>query len=392
MNRIAPFGLLLAALALPLSGCDKARSLIGDAGGLNCNSEDSKTLVRDLLQQQLNEQGMAQLRNLIQQGETNPGASALRAAANQIQIQIDDVRTSRNDPQSSKKFCAAQLTLTLPPNLLNDANQSRQYSQSNSVQDSAVLNNLNLDGTRMRHELEYAIQPTDDGKKIYAEVSNSAALTQFVSEILVDALRKPALQASALAEQQQAQQEASAAAAEAAAAAAAAAQQSAQQQADQAAYQGLQQAEVQQQLNTANKQMNLVWQATSRWVRSQLLADQRVWLKKRELECRLNSAEAAPDQQELQRLRCEAQATQQRIPTLRSQIESLEAQQPAEAAEPAAPTTRSARTSPSEAADAAAAVAARQRAEQEATERAARQAQQQMQRNLQSLQKQLENQ
>ena len=43
---------LLAALALPLSGCDKARSLIGDAGGLNCNSEDSKTLVRDLLQQQ----------------------------------------------------------------------------------------------------------------------------------------------------------------------------------------------------------------------------------------------------------------------------------------------------------------------------------------------------
>ena len=145
-------------------------------------------------------------------------------------------------------------------------------------------------------------------------------------------------------------------------------------------------------LNTANKQMNLVWQATSRWVRNQLLADQRVWLKKRELECRLNSAEAAPDQQELQRLRCEAQATQQRIPTLRSQIESLEAQQPAEAAEPAAPTTRSARTSPSEAADAAAAVAARQRAEQEATERAARQAQQQMQRNLQSLQKQLENQ
>lgn len=391
MNRIAHFGLLLAALALPLSGCDKARSLIGDASGPNCNSEDSKTLVRDLLQQQLNEQGMAQLRNLIQQGETNPGASALRAAANQIQIQIDDVRTSRNDPQSSKKFCAAQLTLTLPPNLLNDANQSRQYSQSNSVQDSAVLNNLNLDGTRMRHELEYAIQPTDDGKKIYAEVSNSAALTQFVSEILVDALRKPALQASALAEQQQAQQEASAAAAEAAAAAAAAAQQSAQQQADQAAYQALQQAEVQQQLDTANKQMNLVWQATSRWVRSQLLADQRVWLKKRELECRLNSAEAAPDQQELQRLRCETQVTQQRIPTLRSQIESLEAQQPAEASEPA-PAPRSAHQSPSEAADAAAAVAARQRAEQEATEQAARQAQQQMQRNLQSLQKQLENQ
>lgn len=403
MNHLARVGVAVLALSLPLSGCEKVRSWFGDNSALSCNSEDSKKLLRELLQQQLEEQGMSQMRNLLQQGATDLSPSGLSNAISQLQIDIGDVRTSRNDPQSNKKLCVAQLTLALGPNRLNDANQSRQRMQAMSVADAAALNSLKLQGDTLRHELEYAIQPTDDGKKLYAEVSNTGLLTQFVSEVLIDALRWPALSSGSLPPPPVAYPVPApdAIAAASAAAAAAAAESLPEDSGTPVAVPEPRRVDTAQaQLDRANQQLNASWQATSREVRSQLLEDQRAWLKKRELECRLDSAAAHVSQQAEAQLACQAEATRQRIPVLRRRISQLEAQQAAEATSDDAVATASAteapdrverpRLSPSEAADAAAAIAARQRAEQEATEKAARAAQQQMQRNLHDLQQQLE--
>lgn len=196
------------------------------------------------------------------------------------------------------------------------------------VADAAVLSDLDLQGNTLHYGLDYAIQPTDDGQKIYAESSNAEGVTQFLNVLLFDALQKQQLQQQANQERLAAVQAEQDAAAQAADLAAQESLRSAQQQADQHAYLELQQQDAIQRLATANQKLNLIWNSTNKAVRQQLLADQRQWLKRRELECRLNSADAVIEQQEIVRLRCETAVTEQRLDILKQLIIQTEAQAP----------------------------------------------------------------
>lgn len=199
---------------------------------------------------------------------------------------------------------------------------------THALADAAVLSDLKLEGSILNHDLEYSVQPTDDGKKLYVEIQNNELSIQFISSLLMDALQKNALQVQQAEIQQQQMQEQQYQAEQQAAEDAQNQQAALQQQADQQAYQQLQVSEAQAQLDQANQKLNLIWNSTSKAIRNELLAEQRVWLKKRELECRLNSTDAAPEQQELVRIRCETGTTLQRVSALRSLIESAEAQAP----------------------------------------------------------------
>ena len=124
------------------------------------------------------------------------------------------------------------------------------------------------------------------------------------------------------------------------------------------------------QVEQANQKLNLVWNATSAAVRQKLLTEQRAWLKKRDLDCQLQSLDVAPDAQDQRRLICERDVTTQRVQPLRQAIERQEtllAQQPL----PSAPVTAA-------------------NTEDEITQRVAAQNAAQMQQNLRQLERQLD--
>ena len=75
-------------------------------------------------------------------------------------------------------------------------------------------------------------------------------------------------------------------------------------------------------LDSANENLNLVWNSTSKEVRDHLLDEQKIWLKKRSLECKLDSSNT--DNPEVYRLNCEANMTDQRTTALRQKIYYLE--------------------------------------------------------------------
>ena len=309
---------LLAACNNPLSS----------AGKVECNDEQSRTLVAELLSKNLNQTGLASIKQMISDNSAELDLVKFKAAVQQIKFELTDVRTTRADPQTSKKFCQGSLNVTLPSPLLKDANTSRELYQEMDLQKLAILSDLELTGTNLRYELDYSIQPTDDGQKIYAEVQNAESPLEFVNQVILGALQKSARQAEqqqaqqseqqyALEQQQQAQQQALSDL-----------QQSAERQANQQAYQALQQQEAVQRLSSANNKLNAVWNSTTKWVRDQLLAEQRIWLKKRELECRLNSEDTQPELREIKRLRCETDVTTQRVGVLQQLIARAEAEQP----------------------------------------------------------------
>lgn len=308
-----------------------------------CNDEQSRQLVAEVLNKNLNQTGLASIKEMIGNGEADLDLVKFKALVQQIKFELVDVRTNRADQATTKKFCQASLNVSIPSNTLNDANAARAIYQEMDLQKLAILSDIELTGSSIHYQLEYSVQPTDDGQKIYAEVQNAESALDFVNRVILDALQKPIRLAEQRetyqSEQQYALQEQQLAAEQAAMEA----QQSAERQANQQAYQSLQQQEAAQHLSTANNKLNAVWNSTTKTVRDQLLAEQRIWLKKRELECRLNSEDAQPDMRETTRMRCESEATNQRIGVLQQLIARAEAELPkAAATAPVQPTGKSA--------------------------------------------------
>ncbi|KGT46511.1 hypothetical protein GW12_24420 [Acinetobacter sp. HR7] len=188
--------------------------------------------------------------------------------------------------------------------MIKDADAARAVYEENNISQAAVLSDLNFENNQLKKEIEYFVQPTDDGKKVFVTLENPDALAVFVRDIAIDSLLKGARQnAAELAKQEEMKRlaEESAAAEE---------------------YQSLLITEAQTNLDQANENLNLVWNATTKDVREQLLKEQRIWLKKRDLECKLQSSNA--DNPEVSRLNCETNMTRERTNELRQKIYYLE--------------------------------------------------------------------
>lgn len=320
MNKL--WVIVISLTMLALSSC----SQLG-MSSTECGSDDSKQLVISVIQDELNKKSLARLKDMLNEGVTGVDLSKVRALNQQITFSLDDVRTNHNDAQSKKKLCVAVLNAKLNPNMLNEANSSRAMIDENTIQDFALMTDIPFEQSKLSYNLEYSVQPTDDGKKIYAEVSNANVAVNFLQQVIEDVLLKPLrhnyqleqVQANQQAEQEQAAA-AEQAAAEQAAAAAQEAEAAAQYSSDQQAYAQLQIDEAKQNLDKSNEKLNLIWGAISKDLRAQLLDNQRAWLKKRQLECRLSSVDA--DNREMARLNCETRMTNQRTAQLQQAMEN----------------------------------------------------------------------
>lgn len=149
-----------------------------------------------------NEAGLSALQNIIieaveMQMRSNNGdltLSSVRASIAKIGMAVESIRTSKNDPNSNKVFCEGKLTLSLPSDLIEDARASlkaggkndniEQFLSGFNYQKSAAAAN------KYQIDLVYNLQPTDDGKQVYAEPEDSTNAVSGISKLLDYALSK----------------------------------------------------------------------------------------------------------------------------------------------------------------------------------------------------------
>ena len=294
--------LVVVATVIGLSGCDKVQKLTGSK--VACDDEVSKQLVVETFSKNLSKLSVDRVKSLISEENITLDMGKLRAALKGITFNVNDVRTNNSDPNSKKEYCVTEFVVKIPAQMIKDADAARSIYNENNVGQAAILADLTLETDQIKKELEYTVQPTDDGKKVYISLENSESVAIFVRDIAIDSLLKAARQnAFEIEKQEQMKQEA-------------------QEQADAEEYQSLLISEAQATLDTANENLNLVWNATTKEIRSQLLDEQRLGLKKRDLECKIGSTES--DNPEVSRITCEANMTTQRINVLRQKIYYLE--------------------------------------------------------------------
>ena len=281
-----------------ISGCDKVQSITGSS--VKCDNETAKQLVVESFSKTVGDVAALRVKELVDSENITIDMGKLRSTLQQITFNVNDVRTNNSDPNSNKQYCVTEFVVKIPDQMIKDADAARAIYDENNIAQSAILSDLSFESNQLKKEIEYLVQPTDDGKKVYVTLENPDALAYFVRDIAVDSLVKTARQnAAEVAKQEEIKRiaEESAVAEE---------------------YQSVLLSEAQSNLDKANANLNLVWNATTKDVRDQLLAEQKIWLKKRDLECKLESSNT--ENPEVFRLNCETSMTNERTNELRQKI------------------------------------------------------------------------
>lgn len=297
MNKILLSSILCSILSL--SGCDKFTGK-----SVKCNDDEVKKLVIEDFNKKLLDNAEQSIKELIKNENITIDMGKLRSALKQITFTTSDIRTNNSDPNSNKEYCSTSFSVDIPSQIIKDANGARAVYDETNISQIAVLSDIASENGKFKKELDYSVQPTDDNKTILVNLENPESLVYFVRDVAVYSLIKSAREnAIALAEQENQK--------------AIEAENAAQQE-----YRNLLLQEAQNKLNIANGNLNLVWNSTTKEIRAQLLDEQRLWLKKREIECKLDSSHY--DYPEVQQLNCEANMTDNRTNELRQKIYYLE--------------------------------------------------------------------
>lgn len=286
-------GLLTAVLG----GCDRkpAAALAADAG---CTSPSAQAVIADLIRDQLEKGAVLDLRD--EDGTLLASRSSIRAAVAQISVTLNDIRTSREDPDSTKRFCTAVLRMGFPSQNLAEAELALETTGSQSLSELADAQNIDRAANVFSTELDFAVQPTDDRQKIFGELEDADSTLAFFKDVVVAHLASADIQnAQSAAAREQAEQarlesEASAAA-------------NAVTLADAKAEYGL-----------AEQLINATWQNIDAETRSTLLTAQRAWIKRKAADCNLEAAgySTDPTEREASRLSCDTRLTTERTQQL----------------------------------------------------------------------------
>jgi hypothetical protein len=215
--------------------------------------------------------------------------SKIRATVQQLTLTLEDVRTTKDDPNSTKQFCTGRLNLVAPADMLQDANQTREMAGFNSIEDLADDVVVEANANAFTADLDFNVQPTDEVDKTYAQLESGSEALEFVAELVKSHLLKSAV-ADAKAEQDRI-------AAEQAAAETAATREQ--------WTASLEQAKAESKM--ATESIKAMWDAIPADARARLLDVQRAWIRRKDAVCRVEAASNASSEEQMQlaRLQCD---------------------------------------------------------------------------------------
>ncbi|WP_394999916.1 hypothetical protein [Sphingomonas sp.] len=195
---------------------------------------------------------------------------------------------------------------------MTDAEDARQLAGENTLSSLADVSDVEINANVFTASIDFNVQPTDDGEKIFSSLETGTSALKFFAELVANDLIHSTLK-DAKAQELQAQQ------------------------AQAAAEQGAlteQRAANLEEATTENKiamqTINAVWAGIPSSTRGQLLNLQRAWGRKRNADCRVEAASASTDpaEVELSRLKCDTRMQTERANFLRSYMEPGTAPEP----------------------------------------------------------------
>ena len=194
------FAVVTTALAgFLLTGCDAMSN-----NAVGCLSPDGQNVVMTIARDSIEKAANRTVEG--NDGQSMVTVGNLRASIASIVFTIENVRTSKEDPDSTKKFCAGRLKAVMPVQMIADAEQAFELTESPSVNDLVDQYGAERAANTIEIPLDFTVQPTDDGKDVYGEIEAPDSLTSLFSELVTAHALKGRIE-QAVADQAQAEAE-----------------------------------------------------------------------------------------------------------------------------------------------------------------------------------------
>lgn len=131
---------------------------------------------------------------------TNPTAtlSVIRAAVNNLDFSIKQVRTSKQDPNSTKIFCEADFVVNIPVKIIEDSEEAMKQAGYNSNVELALEEHgfeiSSAAANSYQTTFSYDLQPTDDGKNILSNIDEGGdKVVNAIHDLIVWSMAKSEL-------------------------------------------------------------------------------------------------------------------------------------------------------------------------------------------------------
>lgn len=182
MKKIA-----LIPLLLIVAGCSNITGstvTCSDASGLDVVRKILTDATLESLKQEKSSTGQQVFEN-----------SSIRAAIEKFPLKFANFRTT-SDANSSKVMCEAQVTYSIPSELLAQTEQGLRALKIDSLAKLADDTGVEQQANTFTYEISYSLQPTDDGKSIYAETDTNAPVVSLAHTVVGAYLIKPVIDAN----------------------------------------------------------------------------------------------------------------------------------------------------------------------------------------------------
>lgn len=195
LQRLTMKKLVIAlAVTTALTGCLSKE--------VKCGDESAASLVHELITDAASK-GMKDEK--FDDGTPMFESAKISAYLSQIKSKLTAVRTEKNDPDSNKNFCAAEVSFTIPTTLLNDGDALRKEMNQSTSDQMADLLKIKKEANVASMEITYSVQPTDSGEEVFVHLDNPDTMGKFLQFVTTSVLIKPIIEkqrAEAVAQQQ----------------------------------------------------------------------------------------------------------------------------------------------------------------------------------------------
>jgi hypothetical protein len=131
---------------------------------VECGGEETIAAVEDMIQKELEKSVRKQLDS---EGSVEGYDSAkLRTGTKKIEVKLEEVRTVRDDPDSSRQFCSARIMLKIPDNVVDAADSTRALAELDSVKTLANQHHVERMGEKYGMEWNTASSPQTTVKSL----------------------------------------------------------------------------------------------------------------------------------------------------------------------------------------------------------------------------------
>jgi uncharacterized protein YecT (DUF1311 family) len=289
---------ICAALALTLSACGKPQA--------TCSDDASKAALESAIREGLEK--VVAARSKDDDGNQIVGFSKIRAAIAGLKFVVENIRTTKEDPNSTKKFCTSNIKIVFGTQVFTDADKAREIAGLSNLTQAADAAGIEKGADYLKGDLDYSVQPTDDGSKVIAEFEAADAKLDVFGEVVAASLLRSGLENKQRIDQENA----------------AFADKQRQDAVNAASRSSIEEASIG--LKSADDALMAVWKGLDPTTRQQLLPQQRAWIKRKDATCKVQGLQRStdPTEQRVATLNCITSETQSRIGELQGYLDGGE--------------------------------------------------------------------